>query len=292
MPLNRVFSIPVLLAVVTCQTAAQASEVVRFRKQASQVGDVSRHVIDCALEADLEISQGDQLVDSSRHGMRRHQDRSLTITALSVGRPTGARMEYHTATKSTTSRDNPPRSQDEPVAGKTYLVTRLATELQITDSGGRVPPPEELAIVQANVQTFGLPNPLADYFAERTVRVGQVLQLPKDIAQHLLGFAGTSGEVNRFAMKLIETPRIDGAACAVFETLVQTTSHEQGHMTLLMKGRLTMQVNTCRTVAVSISGPVAISETRGPPQGRFTVNTSGTLNVAVRARYDGSESKF
>ncbi len=274
----------VLLTVLALQTSA-LGESVTFSKRPSEVGDVSRQAIDCNLEADLIISQGGQLVESSRQGLQRKQDREFTVLELQQGRPGRARMTYHCSSQVSTRQGEEPNVRDEPVSGNSYIVTRTGQELQITDVDGHVPSAEEMAILQSNLQAFGLPNPLADFFDGKTVVVGQTVSLPHHLARELLGFTGTVGEIKRFSLKFVRVERVGGARCAIFETLVQTTSQDKGHMTLLMKGRLILEIDTCRTVGISMKGPVVVSETHGPAQAQFTVSTQGEMNVAVRATY-------
>lgn len=274
------------LAVVILLTTVLHAEQVRFSKQPARAGDRLRQVIDCDLQADLAIQQAGQLIDSSRKGLRRQQDRSLTILDLRRGRPVRAQVDYHAATNTTTQAESAaPTVTKEPVNGKSYLITRIDGELQITDVDGQLPPPEELEIIRANMQTFGLPNPLADFFDGRSIRIGETVSLPAEVARELLGVTGTVGDIKRFRLKLVKTEMIAGARCAVFETLVETSSQQQGHMTLLMKGHLKMEIATCRTPVMSMAGPVAISEIHGTPQAQFTVNTRGQFNVAIRSEF-------
>jgi hypothetical protein len=276
---------PLTICLLVGASSADGRETVRFQKRPAQVGDALRHSVDCELQADLVIRHGNQVVDSERQGLRKEQRRTLTLLSVAKQGPARARLIYHAASKTARRADEPPQREEEAVAGKSYLVARNGDELHIRNAEGEIPSPPELAIVQANMQTFGLPNPLAEFLDGKTFAVGETVELPEDVAKELMGLAGQVGEITRFSMTLVSTERVDDAPCAVFDTLLQASAEDHGTMTLLMKGRLVIQVLTCRTVAITMDGPVAISETRGPPQGQFIVSTQGQLNVAVRAQY-------
>jgi hypothetical protein len=265
---------------------ADAAEMVRFQRGSARVGDVVRQALECELQAEVVISQAGQTIDSSRQGLQRRQDRLLEILQLDGPRTSRGRIRYPVAAKTATLEGHDPQSIDEPIAGKTYLVSRGGdNELRITDPAGQPPPPEELALLEAGLQGFGLPNPLADFLDGRQLRVGQTVELPAEVAAELLGIAPSVGEVQRFSMRLTGTRQVDEVRCAIFQTLLRTAQQEDMNVTLLMRGQLTIQVSTCRTVEMTMEGPVAISEARGPAQGRFLVSTQGTLHVAVQTRY-------
>ena len=56
-----------------------------------------------------------------------------------------------------------------------------------------------------NMETFGLPNPIALYFDGKQVVVGQTVELPAKLARELLGFSESVGNISQFQLRLIET---------------------------------------------------------------------------------------
>ena len=65
---------------------------------------------------------------------------------------------------------------------------------------GRRPPQNELEIVTANMETFGLPNPIALFFHGQANRDRSTMQLPTKLARELLGFSDTVGNVSDFRL--------------------------------------------------------------------------------------------
>ena len=76
-----------------------------------------------------------------------------------------------------------------------------------------------------------------------------------------------------------------GRKCAVFQLEILTDNNEGAKLTMKLSGELVVEVDTCRTVAVNLNGPVGASEVHGPDDGQFHVHSEGTIKVAVRADY-------
>lgn len=262
-----------------------ANQIVVFQKRPTQVNDEIHQKVQCDLDAERTIRQQNQLVDTTKQTLERMQDRTLKILALEGGRPTEARLDYRTSV--TNVRDAQKRSVEatQPVAGHVYFVQRQGKELTITDESGKPITEEEDKILREQLQNFGKPNPLAQFLNGKRVQVGQTIEVPKEVAVELLGMTGNSAKTDALGLTLVAARNIDGQPCAIFETILKTNGRES--VSLVMKGELIVEANTCRTRSIRMHGPVAISETKGPAIGRFTVSTNGTLKVAVTTRFEG-----
>jgi len=264
---------------------AAAKQMVVFQKRPTQVNDEIHQKVQCDLDAERTIRQQNQLVDTTKQTLERTQDRTLKILALESGRPTQARLDYRASV--TNIRDEKKRSMEatQPVSGHVYFVQRQGTQLTITDERGKPITEEEDKILREQLQNFGKPNPLAEFLNGKRVQVGQTIEVPKEVAAELLGMTGNSAKTDNLGMTLVAVRNVDGQPCAMFETLLKTNGRES--VSLVMKGELTVEINSCRTRSIRMQGPVAISETKGPAIGRFTVSTNGTLKVAVTTRFEG-----
>ena len=271
--------------VVTTSISAQE---IRFTKRDTRVNDTSHQTVQCHLVAERTIKLENQLVDSSKQMLLRSQDRRITILQVDRGVPRKARLSYGTSTTRVTAEDNQDVEITQPIAGNTYLVERHRDSLVITDEAGNRITPEEDKLLQQHLQTFGQPNPLAQFLSGKTINIGQAVAVPDSVARELLGLTGNAGKTDSLALRLVSTKRVHGVRCAVFETLLRTHA-EENSMALLMKGELVVESETCRTQSIHLQGPVALSEVRGPAEGRFVVSTSGTLNVTVETAFDLSD---
>jgi hypothetical protein len=263
-----------------------ASDRVTFHKCAAQVGDVSRQAIDCDLDLEMSIRQGGQIVQSQRQGLIRQQVRELTVLRADGRAAIEARVRYDQSTVEVRAADAPAQTTPQPVTGKTYVVSRQPSGLSVTYPDGQIPPDVEREIVFANMETFGLPNPIALYFDGRQVEVGQQVQLPVELARELLGFSETVGNISDFQLRLLETrPLANGAEAAVFAITLVAEHPDATAVSMKLTGQLVMEVATCRTVAVTLKGPISATETRGPEGGQFQLNCAGTIRMAVEADY-------
>jgi hypothetical protein len=279
--------IALLIASTSMPLAAQ--EEVTFHRRASRTGDQSRQSLNCDLDLTMSIRQSGQIVQSQQQLVQRQQDRQLTILQASPdGAPQQAQVKYENSTVSLRSAEQPPQVSRQPVTGKTYRVTRQADELEIVYPDGSAPPDEERLIVRENMDTFGLPNPIATFFDGKPVRVGQTLKLPKELARDLLGFAATGNSVSQFSLKLIEVRPAEHrgqSPQAIFGITLKAEDPEQSGVAMTLTGQMAMEVETCRTLAVSLSGPVEASEMHGPAAGQYELHSQGKIEVAVRADY-------
>ena len=257
-----------------------SGQELQFSRRPIQVNDVAKQVVQCDLDAVRVIRQQNQLVDNSKQQLQRKQDRMLRILAVVAGKPTRARIDYGQSSTRIKGVDDEAAEVTQPVAGNTYYAALRGEQLLLSDSQGNKPTAEEEKILKLHLATFGKPNPLAKFLDGKCIRVGQSFEVPDEVARELLGLTGNSGKTGKLTLKLVGVQEAKRRNYGVFETLLRTSSRETS-MTLLMKGQLVIEAATCRTKSIVLQGPVAISETRGPAQGRFVVSTNGTLKVSV-----------
>ena len=181
---------------------------------------------------------------------------------------------------------NPPVPQ--PVQGKAYRCRREPGDdgkLIVADSDGAIPPLDEFEIVAQGMEMVGRPNPLAEFLAGRSVAVGQTLPLPKDVADRLFGIGERFGDVSRFDLTLQEVRTENGRACAVFRASVDAASNNSSQMRMQVEGPLVIEIASCRAVRTKLSGPIAMTESRGTYSTAYQLISTGHLTIAIDAAY-------
>jgi hypothetical protein len=284
----RRFRLLIALVVSASSVPLAAQEEVVFHRRAARIGDRSHQTLDCDLDLTMSIRQGGQIVQEQQQLLTRQQQRELTILQASADSPQQAQVKYQNSTVTLRSADQEPQRSQQPVTGKTYLVIRDGDNLSVRYPDGSEPPEEERLIVQENMETFGLPNPIATFFDGKPVRIGQTLQLPTELARDLLGFTATGNTVSQFGLKLVEVrpaPAPGHSPRAVFGITLKAEDPEQSGVAMTLTGQLVMEVQTCRTLSVGLSGPVVASEMHGPPAGQYELHSRGQIDVAVRAEH-------
>ncbi len=287
-------------ALVPCLSiSAQGQEIesCRFRYRPPQVGEEAQQTVESNLQLTVSMQMSGQVIDSFDQQVERKHSRHLTVLRCDEERILLAKVSYQASQLTTTTKGEPAPVVEQPIVGKTYLIARPEKdgELSITYEDGTTPPEQELAVVRANVDGIGRPNQLGQYFHGRTVKIGQVLQLPNELANEVMGLRDAVGKVTRFEMRLVGRRQIergqndDGTTakppieCAVIEIAIDAGQPEKEGMKLQVRGEVVMEIDTCRTHAAKFGGPVAVTELRGPPGHQFTVAGHGKMNVAIRS---------
>ena len=279
------FILPLVLA--PNSNGAEPSSVV-FTKRPARPGDTSTQTIRCHLNLELSIRQAGQVVQARKQGLERKQQREVTILTVGENVANQALVSYDESTVSLKTTDDPAQPASQPVTGKTYRVVRHGDKLTITYENGQQPPEQELAIVRQNMESFGLPNPIAHFFSDRKMRINETIQLPSKVARELLGFPDTVGNITQFHLRLRETRNIKGSQAAVFDIKLIADNGETDSLKMNLSGSLVLEIATCRTLAVNLSGPVGALEVHGPPSGQFEVASEGDIRVAVQADYSAT----
>lgn len=277
-----------LLSLWLCVTAVHtlpAAETCHFRYRPPQVGDRGSQTVHLEINLVVTIEQGGQVVQSSDRGVRKHQQRTLKVASVEGGRVSKAQIRFDVANESSARNGQVGPSRNQPVHGKSYLVSRRENQpLRITDMHGGDPPPEEKEIVARAAEAIGRANPLAELLNGRTITVGQRVEVPRDIANELLGFREAIGDVQQFVLTLQKARTRHGTPCAAFDAHIVARPPDNPTKPLVVKGQMLIEQTTCRVAQLAVTCPVQFRENRGPEGGRFTVHGKGALQVTMHSR--------
>lgn len=277
-----------------------APQTVQFGRQGPRVGDQVEQKIALEMRLVTSLRQGDQILETNETTMRNTQRRAVTTSEVLDGRTQAVMVRYPEATKQmivgaatkTTAADEkaPDANQHvpQPVQGKAYRCRREPgddSKLSVTDSDGLIPPLEEFVIVAQSMEMVGRPNPLAEFLAGRSVAVGQKLALPKDVADRLFGIGERFGDVSRFDLTLQEVRTESGRAYAAFHASVEAASNKSSQMRMQIEGPLVIEIESCRAVQTKLSGPIAMTESRGTYSTAYQLISTGHLTIAIDAVY-------
>ncbi|MCA9212730.1 MAG: hypothetical protein KDB27_06690 [Planctomycetales bacterium] len=288
MQLSKNLSTVGMILLLWCLNATSfAEDSCVFRHQPFAAGELSNQTVRCDLSLEMAIRQGDQTIDSSNQEVRREQQRQIKIVEMGAKAPVKAIVTYKTSAVMVQQADARPMTSSQPVSGKSYEITRVGEALSIKTLDGQTPPANELALLKANLEAFGLPNPIATFFDGKSMKVGQSVDLPIELAKELLGFQDGVGNVTSLKMTLTKILDTKSGKLAVFDTQLIARQNQDG-VSITLNGQLGLEVDSCRTAVVNLAGPVAVDEVRGSKDGQFQVNSTGQLKVAVRATYQAA----
>src|SRR5436190_615829 len=240
----------------------------------------------------MTMRQANELVGKSQTTVRTNQKRVLTTTEVDHGRIVAVRLQYPVATKQESivegTETNEPTLSPQPVQGKTYICKRKSGEngeLVVTDEAGNRPPTDEYEIVAQQMQMVGRPNPLAQFFAGRTIAVGEKVELPNAVASQVFNLGDKFGKVSRFTLTLKRVQKEGGVTSAVFQANVEAFANAATQMRLEVEGPLVIDVATCRAQKISLLGPIGMSETRGSYSTAYQVIGTGKLQMSIASIY-------
>ncbi|MGI9429862.1 MAG: hypothetical protein ACR2NM_14465 [Bythopirellula sp.] len=266
-------------------SAAKASEEVTFSQRPAQVGDRVAQTVGTELQVNTSITQSGQSASEYRLHLKRRQRRLIEVLEISEGRVRRAQVSYPLSRATSPDSSDPAQEVKQPVEQNSYLVTRQGEQLLVTDVEGALPPKEEFELVVTSMQNLGLPNPLAKVLLGRTLRIGEQLQLPQDIAQQLMGFGEQFGEVKQFELELKSIEQIEAQPCAVFAATIEAVGEAHNPVRIRAFGQVVIQTETCRTVRAELSGPMTLSTVEHTPAGSYQYKAQGSMRVAVKSQY-------
>ena len=262
-----------------------AAQTATFRHIAPVTGQRTQQRLRLNTNVVTSFQQSGQVISNESKNYVTTQVRDLVVLELADGRAVRASVTYTAADR----RDQSGllrRAKPQPVAGKTYHVARPNedAELVITYPDGSKPSPDELAIVDANMQAVGKSNPLVTFLSGKSVSVGERLVMPRELAADLLG-ATVAQEADNVVLTLTRLRQLDGQAVAEFATQMSATD-EQGAATFAAEGQLLVAIASCRTLQLNMNAQIAATEERGPEGFTFQVKNEGSLGVEMASTYN------
>jgi hypothetical protein len=274
-------------------TPREQRDRVTFSKRSGRVGDEVEQSLDLEMRLVTTKRQGNAIGEKSQTTARNQQRRVVTTTHVENGQTVAVRVRYLEATKQMAADAKPASVGDasktaQPVAGKTYLCKRLPGKdgtLAITDEAGHIPPTDEYEIVAQHMEMVGRPNPLAEFLAGKSLAVGQTIELPHDVASKVFNLGEQFGEIKSFELTLKSINQHGERAHGEFVARVEAASNNASQMRMQLEGPLVMEIDTCRTVNLDLTGPIAMSETRGSYSTSYQVIGTGHLKAHIASQF-------
>jgi len=263
-----------------------ADQGIRFRQRPAQVGDQVGQKLAIHMDLSTTIVQSGQVAHQDTVSVQRQQDRLIEVLEVTEGRVRRARVSFPHSRSLSPQNQDPTQSEVQSVEGKSYFVERKGEQLLVTDLQGAIPLQKEFEIVVNSVATLGRPNPLAKFLLGQTFQIGERVEVPHQLAEQIMGFGNSLGQVQKFDLELKELLTIDGQSCARFETTLKIRGHQVNPIEVDIAGLVTIQTDTCRTIESKLSGPLHMTAN----EASYQISAEGELKMAIRSHY-GSVSR-
>ncbi len=273
------------ITVPASASEGDAPKVVQFQQQPTAVGDSVVQQVEVELDVTTTITQSEQIAHESRSTIHRKQQRVVKVLEVVDDRVRRAEVSFPISRRQGPGGETPDEMAPQSVEGKTYLVERVDDRLKIRKPDGTLPPRQEFELVYESLKTFGKPNPLAEFLLARPIQLGETIEVPRELAEQLLGLSGDVGEVRRMTMRLEHLKEIDDQPCAVFATTIDAVDRASEAQEFEVTGRMAIDIATCRTVAAEVNGPLSLTSTQTTAAGSFEQVVKGGMRVALRSQY-------
>jgi hypothetical protein len=268
---------------LTAIQAGYANELVRFTSRPMQSGERVTQEVVLAMSLAIHV-RSNTAARAGRRDLERRQRRHLELLPRENHDEPRARIDFERSERRQRYDAQVETNLRDPVAGKSYLATRRGQNLVITDLDGRAVPEDERAIVASSLESFGRANPLATFMNGRQIAVGQTIQVPGTVAQTIFSAWRDMVEIDNFELTLTGLDTVDGHRCGVFAATVRGSAPGQPAQPTLLRGKILMELNSCRLPSLEFSGPIHLSQTQASAEGPMTMDCRGTLTVAMRNR--------
>ena len=274
--------------------AVGAADSVQFNYRLPQVDERSANSAqyDFNLSVALKDSAG-KVVSQKKQVKSRSVDREIKVLEVSGDRPLKVEVKYgrvsedkHEGEANYSNHSFADRGFGDslPIENKTYLVERrgIPLPLQVTSASGETISNIEHTLVAGNMDSVGHRNQLGRFLHGKTVKVGETLQLPKEMAAELLGMREANGDAQKLELKLTGVHEESGRKLADFATtlLVKIGSTS----TLDLTGSMQIDIDTCRIFAADFAGTISSHDAQADHGQVVDVVADGTLKVAIKSQ--------
>jgi hypothetical protein len=261
-------------------TPPRTGQLVAFAPATTIVGEKVLQRVGMELNLHTVIKQDGKVAHDGTTSLRRRQERTIEVLEVVEGRARKAKVTY-TLSRVVSPENNEPTDEiTQPVEGKSYLITRDGERLLVTESDGSIPTQKEFELVVNSMDTFGQPNPLAEFLLSRQIRVGESVEIPQHIAGVMMGL-DSLGEVQKFELLLSEVKTINGKECAVFVATILAQGKPENPLKVEAGGNVVIELATCRTLEATLTGPLALQST----DQKTEYSATGDLLLAIRSQY-------
>lgn len=299
----RIPTLPTLvLAATAFVLAARASGVreeepvrlVRARWEAGEVVE-SQARIRRTYELRAKV-EGEDLGPIGRDDEDSRREKEIEVLAVEDGVPTRIRVRYVTWTteRPEAEEESPEAEHEVDLEGLTFVLTHGDDGVEITDEEGEALAEEVEAAVREEEVSDGesldfADERLEDLLAESARSVGEVVEVPAELARSMLAQGGEEPESASMSLELVELREIDGVRCAVFRTSVRIEDEQDGFETEVeLEGETWISVETGRYVGGEVEGELRSSAEQATESGDVELSGEGTLEIRDSRRYTRS----
>lgn len=222
----------------------------------------------------------------NKSDFRRRQEHQTEQEVLDANdeAPTRVRVTYVKRTEIETDAKGKEKAKPKnPVEGNTYVVERKGDDVVVTRPDGEPVGPKEAEEVKKAERDVGQPDPFAAVFADRPLKKGETIALPKALVKRLFGGNEEMDlDVEKATLTFQGAKDHGGETLATFVMALEVVGHPNEGLAMRMKleGTMVVETATGRPASVTLKGPLKIDgkdakrgvDLRG--KGEMTIDTT------------------
>ena len=213
--------------------------------------------------------------------------REATVLAAGTDAPSKVKVHYELFEQKFSRTGMDPKTREEPVNGKTFVVESKDAGITATNEKGEAVSADEEKSLRVDLRIlFQSPNRFAQLFGGKKFNPGQSVEISDELREDLIG-GGTNGmKIITFALVFKETRTINGMECAVFTQDVRMGKKDKTlSLSVELHGETVVGMANCWPVAVKLSGPILIGGEQGDGANKVTMEGQGKMLVSWEVSY-------
>ncbi|GEM_PF-3061225 len=272
------------LLFATFAAAATAQEVA-FKLQLPKVGDERGSKWNMHAKTELSVSINGAPVAAPTVEKSEIKVRQETVLSVKDDAVTKMKVAFGEMKTSEVQAEGVEKNSESPLSGRTFILEAGADGLSATDESGKAVDEETLKELKDNYKRFGKPDRFFKLFDGKTVRVGDKI----DVAREIVVETMTDGksQLEAFTFTLKELRQEQGVECAVVDVALKLKGQPQPAMTFAaeLKGELIVEVKTCWPLSMRLEGPMTITGAQEQDGQQIDFDGKGTMRIRVTAKY-------
>ena len=261
------FMLPIVASVALLPTLfgrpapASRTDGVTFSEAALKVGARFEVTAAHTMKMSLSVLMGGQEVQKTAWLSVSTAACTVTIDSADATCATAATLVFGACSEVVADPVAPAAPEPRAVSGKTFTAKRGEERFVVTGKEVDVAGDAKLEIDMLVYHLLGS-APLAELLAGKTLKKGDRVEIPLEVAQACFTFFSADAEVTAFTLTLAQEPAA-GTEAIVFDATakMQLGAIEEGPVPITMEpaGTWTIARSTCRVVGMAMKGPSTMS---------------------------------
>jgi len=205
---------------------------------------------------------------------------SVAVEAADATSASAAKLAFGDCKEKSPSPFGPPTEKASAYSGKSYAAKRGDAGFVVTGAGELAK--EEKNAADMMVAHLLAPAPLAPLLAGKSLKKGDKIEVPADVAQKCFGLFAEEAKVSALTLVLADDAGAGDAIVfqATAKMAMAASEAMPGEMTMEPAGTWSVSKSTCRVAAMAMKGPVKMRGTMDQGGAKIEMKADGEWTLA------------